>query len=229
MCTLSWASARVCWIEPDLTTVSSRCVWPPGPVVVGRGRGAAAAVAGTALRPRGRRARRRHRPRGLAPRGPLEQVRGDLGCRSRSSTSSAGGPLAAAAGAPSTRPRSRRLAGASARARRAGGLAAAPSSSPGTGRPSALRRSLLRCRRCSGISAIFSSSSAYSGPEMPPSFRTRQKWTAMKITITNGNNSTWSTYHRSNVSLLISLDPRSTYLTDCSRTPACSPSCSCRR
>ena len=25
-CTLSWASARVCWIEPDLTTVSSRWV-----------------------------------------------------------------------------------------------------------------------------------------------------------------------------------------------------------
>ena len=26
VCTLSWASARVCWIEPDLTTVSSRWV-----------------------------------------------------------------------------------------------------------------------------------------------------------------------------------------------------------
>ena len=26
VCTLSCASARVCWIEPDLTTVSSRCV-----------------------------------------------------------------------------------------------------------------------------------------------------------------------------------------------------------
>ena len=26
VCTLSWASARVCWIDPDLTTVSSRWV-----------------------------------------------------------------------------------------------------------------------------------------------------------------------------------------------------------
>jgi hypothetical protein len=28
----------------------------------------------------------------------------------------------------------------------------------------------------------------YSGPEMPPSLRTRQKWMAMKMTITNGKN-----------------------------------------
>ena len=40
----------------------------------------------------------------------------------------------------------------------------------------------------------------HSGPEMPPSLRTRQKWMAMKITMTNGNISTCSTYHRSNVS-----------------------------
>ena len=45
MCTLSCASARVCWIEPDLTTVSRRCVCPPGPVVVGAGRVAVAAAA----------------------------------------------------------------------------------------------------------------------------------------------------------------------------------------
>ena len=42
---------------------------------------------------------------------------------------------------------------------------------------------------------------------MPPSLRTLQKWTAMKITITNGSINTCSTYHRSNVSLLISFDP----------------------
>ncbi len=39
----------------------------------------------------------------------------------------------------------------------------------------------------------------YSGPEMPPSLRIRQKWTARKITNTNGNASTWSTYQRSKV------------------------------
>ena len=58
----------------------------------------------------------------------------------------------------------------------------------------------------------------YSGPETPPSFRTRQKWTAMKMTMTNGNSSTWSTYQRSRVSLLISLDPSSTYLTELPNT-----------
>ena len=58
----------------------------------------------------------------------------------------------------------------------------------------------------------------YSGPEMPPSLRTRQKCTAMKMTITNGNSSTWSTYHRSRVSLLISFEPSSTYLTELPKT-----------
>ena len=48
---------------------------------------------------------------------------------------------------------------------------------------------------------------------MPPSLRTRQKWTAMKITMTNGNISTCSTYQRSNVSPPISLRPSSTYFT----------------
>ena len=42
---------------------------------------------------------------------------------------------------------------------------------------------------------------AYSGPEIPPSLRTRQKWTAMKMTMTKGNKSTWSTYQRSRVSI----------------------------
>ena len=50
----------------------------------------------------------------------------------------------------------------------------------------------------------------HSGPEIPPSLRTRQKWMAMKMTITNGSISTWSTYHRSNVSEPISTPPRST-------------------
>ncbi len=51
----------------------------------------------------------------------------------------------------------------------------------------------------------------YSGPETPPSLRTRQKCTAMKMTITKGNNSTWSVYQRSSVSPLISLEPSSAY------------------
>ena len=46
--------------------------------------------------------------------------------------------------------------------------------------------------------------------EMPPSLRTRQKWMAMKMTMTNGNISTCSTYQRSSVSEPISLPPSST-------------------
>src|SRR5690606_31588014 len=53
-------------------------------------------------------------------------------------------------------------------------------------------------------------SSDHSGPEMPPSLRTRQKWMAMKITIVNGSSSTWSTYQRSSVSVPISAPPSST-------------------
>ena len=34
---------------------------------------------------------------------------------------------------------------------------------------------------------------------MPPSLRIRQKWTARKITNTNGSANTWSTYQRSKV------------------------------
>ena len=45
---------------------------------------------------------------------------------------------------------------------------------------------------------------------MPPSLRTRQKWMAMKITMTNGNISTCSTYQRSSVSVPISTPPSST-------------------
>src|SRR5581483_1298156 len=40
---------------------------------------------------------------------------------------------------------------------------------------------------------------SYSGPEMPPSLRIRQKCTARKITSTNGSARTCSTYQRSNV------------------------------
>jgi hypothetical protein len=50
----------------------------------------------------------------------------------------------------------------------------------------------------------------YSGPEMPPSLRTRQKWMAMKITMRNGNSSTCSTYQRNSVSVPISVPPTST-------------------
>src|SRR6478736_4385673 len=35
VCTLSTGLALTSWIEPDLTTVSNRCVWPPGPAASG--------------------------------------------------------------------------------------------------------------------------------------------------------------------------------------------------
>ena len=74
------------------------------------------------------------------------------------------------------------------------------------------RASSARLRRCSGISvmAYLALHSTYSGPEMPPSLRTRQKWMAMKMTMTNGSISTCSTYHRSSVSVPISTPPSST-------------------
>ena len=50
----------VCWIDPDLTTVSSRWVWPPGPVAVGAA-SAGAAVA-VAVPPRAAGAARRRLP-----------------------------------------------------------------------------------------------------------------------------------------------------------------------
>ncbi len=50
----------------------------------------------------------------------------------------------------------------------------------------------------------------YSGPLMPPSLRTRQKWIAMKMTITNGSISTCSTYQRNRVSVPISAPPSRT-------------------
>ena len=69
--------------------------------------------------------------------------------------------------------------------------------------------SSARLRRCSGISVIVALPD-YSGPEMPPSLRTLQKWTAMKMTVMNGNIRTWSVYHRSSVSGPISTPPKST-------------------
>ena len=64
-------------------------------------------------------------------------------------------------------------------------------------------------------------------PEMPPSLRTRQKWIAMKMTMTNGSISTWSTYQRSSVSAadLDAAEQHEAHLR--CRTPACSPSCWC--
>ena len=51
---------------------------------------------------------------------------------------------------------------------------------------------------------------SHSGPEIPPSLRTRQKWMAMKMMATKGSISTCSTYQRMRVSPEISLPPRST-------------------
>ena len=52
----------------------------------------------------------------------------------------------------------------------------------------------------------------------PPSLRTRQKWMAMKMTMMNGNISTWSTYQRNRVSGPISAPPRSTKRTSAPKT-----------
>ena len=63
-----------------------------------------------------------------------------------------------------------------------------------------LRRSRrpARASETRRVSGVFGASEAtHNGPEIPPSFRTRQKWTAMKMTMTNGSSSTCSTYHRS--------------------------------
>src|SRR4051794_10877761 len=47
--TLSWASPLVCWIEPALTTVSNRWVWPPGPTPAGAPADIAGALARVAV------------------------------------------------------------------------------------------------------------------------------------------------------------------------------------
>ena len=184
----------------------------------GGGRGAGAAAAGDVAAAAGRAA--------LRALGPLEQVRGDLGAalgarRPRPACRRGGGrSLGRAAASAARRVGGRRLGG---------GRSASPPSSPGTGRPSALRRSVAALQQVFGDRRPSSAPLAYSGPEMPPSFRTRQKWTAMKMTMTNGNSSTWSTYHRSSVSLLISFEPEQHVLHRRYRRPGCSPSCSCRR
>src|SRR5205814_9540611 len=46
--TLSPGVALTSWMEPDLTTVSRRWVWPSGPVATGGGAVATAAAAGAA-------------------------------------------------------------------------------------------------------------------------------------------------------------------------------------
>ena len=83
------------------------------------------------------------------------------------------------------------------------GARRAPPSPPPRAASALARASSARLRRCSGISTMGLSRS-YRGPLMPPSLRTRQKCTAMKMTITKGRNSTCSTYHRNNVSEPIS-------------------------
>src|ERR1019366_10826351 len=40
---------------------------------------------------------------------------------------------------------------------------------------------------------------SHSGPEIPPSLRMRQKWTARKIAATSGKTMMWRTYKRSSV------------------------------
>ena len=156
--TLSWASARVCWIEPDFTTVSRRCVWPPGPVIVGAGAAftavavavppadaAAGAAAPASPPPASAALRRRDRSSRCAGTPPLSSV---------IESPPASPPAAAARGSRSLGRRG--LAGASPSP--SAGAASALSPSSPVGRPSCLRRSALRLRRCSGISGIDSSS-----------------------------------------------------------------------
>ena len=78
---------------------------------------------------------------------------------------------APAAGAAAGRRRRRRAAGRGGRA--AGRPGARPTGAAG-----------VRERQLMGSAHLLA---AYSGPEMPPSLRTRQKWMAMKMTMTNGN------------------------------------------
>ena len=108
-------------------------------------------------------------------------------------------------------------------ARIGGGLAAAPAAGGSRG-GSRFRLRLLAGRLGSleevlrdlghAVLTPFSdslpSNTDHSGPEMPPSLRTRQKWMAMKMTMMNGKKSTCSTYHRNNVSGPISAPPSST-------------------
>ena len=189
-CRSAWPS-RPGW-SPTCTTVSRRWVWPPGPVPTGTPPSAGAAVTSPVGRsatatpppPPLRRRRRRPRPlpagRGLGGPAALEQVGGDarrgLGRRALRPP-----------------PRRRQVP----RPRPAAPLRPWPR---GLGPASS-----ARLRRCSGISVTAGSSRCgrsgdHRGPEMPPSLRTRQKWIAMKITMTNGSISTCSTYHRSSVS-----------------------------
>ena len=144
---------------------------------------------------------------------PLEQVGRDLGAALGRDVLGRGADAAAAAGASAA---GASAGGAPARCVGGGGLGLAALF---TGHGEAERLAAL----LAALEEVFGdvdhgAAPLYSGPEMPPSFRTRQKWTAMKMTITNGNSSTWSTYHRSSVSLLISFEPSSTYFTELPNT-----------
>ena len=182
------------WIEPDLTTVSSRWVCPPGPAATGGAAVATAVAVATAGAVAGgaASAARRVGLASAAPWPPSSARAGGPGC---------GWPPGAAA-SPGAGPLGRRGRGsAGVRRRLCGGLA------PSRGPPRLA---------CAGVRGSRSSDhprpviSSQSGPLMPPSLRTRQKWMAMKMTITNGSISTCSTYQRSNVSVPISVPPRST-------------------
>src|SRR5205085_5857776 len=65
-------------------------------------------------------------------------------------------------------------------------------------------------------------SSHQSGPEMPPSLRIRQKWTAISTAVINGTPITCKTYQRISVLSLISYPPMSRKRT-CSPTNGVAP------
>ena len=180
MWTLSTGDALTSWIDPLLTTVRSRWVCPPGP-----------APTGTPA--------------------PLGAAWTTLATFSWTATEPPPASVSPPALAFAARLRSSRCAGM--RGSAAGSLAAAApdagAASAGSDVAAFSRAACARFRRCSGIS-VMHRSLAHSGPEMPPSLRTRQKWIAMKMTMTNGSISTCSTYQRSSVSAPISLPPSST-------------------
>ena len=125
---------------------------------------------------------------------------------------------ALAAGAGLGRPAALQEMGRDARLRLGGGrvCGAAPALGGGGGRSGRLAgvlplgRGRLGARSSSHRLTSCDQRAHHSGPDMPPSLRTRQKWMAMKMTITNGSMSTWRTYQRRSVSEPISTPPRST-------------------
>src|SRR5262245_20616294 len=137
--TLSCGTALTSWIEPDLTTVSRRCVWPPGPAASG---GPAAAVAGAGAVATAVAVPPPPPPASLSPPARALAARGGAGrwAGMRLAASLVGASVGVAAAAPEPPSPPAGWAGAA---------------SPPDALAAALRRaSSARLRRCSGISVM---------------------------------------------------------------------------